>query len=138
VVEVIFTDEFEAWWGGLTEDEQEAVGAVVDALAERGVGLRFPLSSAIKGSKFALRELRVQSGGRPLRVFYAFDPKRQAVLLIGGDKAGRDRFYGEMVPTAEAIYEAYLQETEQAKQEVGRQPVPTAEVRRKWPSVGRI
>jgi len=112
VVEVVYTDEFEAWWDGLSEREQDDVGAVVDALQERGVGLRFPLSSAIRGSKIALRELRIQSGGHPLRVFYAFDPKRQAVLLIGGDKTGRDRFYAEMIPAAEAIYEAYLKETE--------------------------
>jgi len=115
VVEVLYTDEFEAWWGGLTDDQQDDVGAVVDALAERGVGLRFPLSSAIKASRVALRELRVQSGGHPLRVLYAFDPKRQAVLLIGGDKTGRDRFYEEMVPRAEAIYEAYLRETRQGR-----------------------
>ncbi|HSB60885.1 MAG TPA: type II toxin-antitoxin system RelE/ParE family toxin [Vicinamibacteria bacterium] len=110
MVEVVYTDEFEAWWDGLSEGEQEDVGAVVDALAERGVRLRFPLTSAIKGSKVALRELRIQSGGHPLRVFYVFDPKRQAVLLIGGDKAGRDRFYEEIIPRAEAIFEAYLRE----------------------------
>ena len=42
-----------------------------------------------------MRELRVQSGGRPIRVFYAFDPRRMAILLIGGDKTGDDRFYDE-------------------------------------------
>jgi hypothetical protein len=60
-----------------------------------------------------LRELRIQSAGRPLRVLYVFDPKRQAVLLIGGDKTGNDRFYQEMIPRAESIWEAYLRETQQ-------------------------
>ena len=72
---------------------------------------RFPsASSAIKGSSIAMRELRVQSGGKPLRVFYVFDPKRQAVLLLGGDKTGDKRFYESMIPKAERIYADYLKE----------------------------
>lgn len=46
----------------------------------------------------------------PIRVFYAFDPKRQAVLLLGADKTGRKRFYEEMIKRAEALWEEYLQE----------------------------
>jgi hypothetical protein len=57
-----------------------------------------------------LRELRIQSRGRPLRVFYAFDPLRQAVLLLGGDKTGDDRFYVSMVPRVEAIWVQYLRD----------------------------
>lgn len=57
-----------------------------------------------------MRELRVQSGGRPIRIFYAFDPRRSAILLIGGDKTGRDRFYEEMVPLADRLYDAHLEE----------------------------
>jgi hypothetical protein len=45
-----------------------------------------------------MRELRVQSSGKPLRVFYAFDPRRMAILLIGGDKTSDKRFYERMVP----------------------------------------
>lgn len=62
----------------------------------------------MNGASFALRELRAQSGGRPLRVFYAFDPERQAVLMIGGDKTGDDRFYEHRC--CEAIWQAYLKE----------------------------
>ena len=57
-----------------------------------------------------MRELRVQSGGRPLRVFYAFDPRRSAVLLIGGDKTGDGRFYERMVPIADELYDVYIAE----------------------------
>jgi hypothetical protein len=57
-----------------------------------------------------MRELRVQSGGRPLRVFYAFDPRRSAILLIGGDKTGDDRFYERMVPVADQLYDIYIAE----------------------------
>lgn len=50
----------------------------------------------------------VQSGGRPLRIFYCFEPSRPAVVIIGGDKTGDDRFYDRMIPTAEKLYRAYL------------------------------
>ena len=53
-----------------------------------------------------------QSGGRPIRVFYAFDPRRTSVLLIGGDKTGNDRFYEEYVPLADRLYDQYLGELE--------------------------
>lgn len=115
MVEVIFTDEFAAWWDDLTEGQQENVAVKVGLLAQLGVGLGHPHSSAILGSKVALRELRVQSGGHPLRVFYVFDAERQAVLLVGGDKTGRDRFYEEMIPVAERVYAEYLEETGQGK-----------------------
>jgi hypothetical protein len=52
----------------------------------------------------------MQSGGRPLRVFYAFDPRRSAILLIGGDKTGDDRFYERMVPIADQLYDLYIAE----------------------------
>ena len=55
-----------------------------------------------------MRELRVQSDGRPLRIFYAFDPRRVAILLIGGDKTGNDRFYIEYVRMADHIYDSHL------------------------------
>ncbi len=57
-----------------------------------------------------MRELRVQSGGRPIRAFYAFDPRRTAILLIGGDKTGDDRFYVKYVPVADRLYDTYLDE----------------------------
>ena len=57
-----------------------------------------------------LRELRIQPGGNPFRVFYAFDPLRQAVLLLGEDKTGDKRFYDRMIPEVEQIWEQYLQE----------------------------
>jgi hypothetical protein len=57
-----------------------------------------------------MRELRSQCKGQPLRTFYAFDPRRTAILLIGGDKTGDDRFYDVMVPLADRIYDNYLSE----------------------------
>ena len=61
-------------------------------------------------SEEQLRELRTQSGGEPLRTFYAFDPRRASILLIGGVKTGNDRFYQECVPIADALYDDQLEE----------------------------
>jgi hypothetical protein len=57
-----------------------------------------------------MRELRVQSGGKPLRIFYAFDPRRTAILLIGGNKTGDNRFYEKYIPIADRLYDTYLDE----------------------------
>jgi hypothetical protein len=106
------TDEFEQeFWNGLGESEQEAVAASVSLLEQRGPNLPFPYSSGIERSRHGhMRELRVQSGGKPIRIFYAFDPRRSAILLIGGDKTGKDRFYDEMVPVADRLYDVHLEE----------------------------
>ena len=61
-----------------------------------------------------MRELRIQHRGQPYRVFYAFDPRRSAILLIGGNKTGDDRFYEHMVPVADRIYDDHLQNLDQA------------------------
>jgi len=107
MVEVEATEEFEDWFVALDEKEAEAVARVVGLLEEKGVALGFPYSSAIKGSQ-ALRELRVQWSGHAVRVFYAFDPLRRAVLLLGGDKTGDDRFCETFIPRAERIWAEYL------------------------------
>jgi hypothetical protein len=108
--EVVATDEFRDWYQSLDDGDSRAVTRAVDRLELLGVALPFPYSSAIVGSRHALRELRAQSGGRPLRVLYVFDPRRDAVLLLGGDKTGDDRFYERMIPTAERIWDAYCDE----------------------------
>jgi hypothetical protein len=108
---VEYTDEFGAWWEMLGERAQDDIAAMVKLLEERGAQLPFPYSSGVKGSRHAhMRELRVQSGGDPLRVFYAFDPRRTTILLVGGNKAGDDRFYERMIPIADRLYDDYLLE----------------------------
>ena len=109
--EVEYTDEFGKWWQTLLESHQDAVVARVELLMEFGPRLPFPFSSGIRISRHGgMRELRVQSGGRSLRVFYAFDPRRTSILLIGGEKTGNDRFYEEYVPVADALYDEHLEE----------------------------
>ena len=55
-----------------------------------------------------MRELRVQHKGRPIRMLYTFDPRRAAILLLGGDKTGDDRWYDTHVPLADGIYDRHL------------------------------
>jgi hypothetical protein len=112
MTEVNITDCFQDWYVSLNEQDSDAVFRVVSLLERFGPSLGFPHSSAIVGSSYPLRELRVQSGGRPLRILYAFDPKRQALLLIGGDKTGKDRFYEETIPKAERLWKEYLADQE--------------------------
>ena len=108
---VEYTDEFGEWWSTLTDSEQEDISAMGELLMEKGPNLPFPFSSGIEGSKHPhMRELRAQSGGKPLRVFYAFDPRRSAILLIGGDKTGDKRFYAKMIPVADRLYDEHLEE----------------------------
>jgi len=112
--DVEFTDEFGEWWETLNEDEQRRVSFSVNLLKELGPSLKFPHSSDVRQSRHSsMRELRTQCEGRPLRTFYAFDPRRTAILLIGGEKTGNDRFYDVMVPIADRIYDKYLEEIQE-------------------------
>ena len=107
--EVEYTDELGAWWADLSEAEQESVDFSVRLLGEKGPNLGYPHSSGIETSKHAhMRELRVQHEGRPYRVLYAFDPRRSAILLIGGDKTGNIRWYETYVPVADRLYDTHL------------------------------
>ncbi len=112
--EVETTDEFVSWFGGLRRPDQDAIDFTVDLLIVQGPNLRFPYSSGIVNSRHShMRELRIQSEGRPLRILYAFDPRRSAILLIGGDKTGDRRFYERLIPVADELYDVHLEELKQ-------------------------
>ena len=110
--DVEYTDEFETWWiNELDSAGRESVAAHVALLEERGPALDYPYSSGIRRSRYShLRELRIQHEGRPYRVLYAFDPRRTAILLIGGTKKGDDRWYEVNVPLAEKLYTIHLEQ----------------------------
>jgi hypothetical protein len=106
---VEFTDEFGEWWNSLSEEEQEDIDAVVGVLEEKGPSLRRPYAGPIVQSKHShMKELIIQHAGRPYRVLFAFDPRRSAILLIGGDKTGNARWYDEFVPIADRLYDEHL------------------------------
>lgn len=109
--QIEYTNEFEAWWNKLDEAAQIDITAVVGLLEKRGTQLPYPYSSAIKGAKTSnLRELRVQHKGNPFRILYAFDPRRCAILLIGGNKTGKDLWYQKFIPLADKLYAEHLEE----------------------------
>lgn len=115
---VEFTDEFGRWWEGLSSEEQESVTASVGLLEKYGPTLPFPHSSGVKQSRHShMRELRIQHQGDPYRVLYAFDPLRIAILLIGGDKTGNDRWYDEHVPIADRLYDEHVQQVERERKD---------------------
>lgn len=109
--EVEYTDEFKEWWDTLDEQYRRQLALSVKLLEKYGPTLNFPYSSQINGSRHShMRELRTQSKGRPLRTLYAIDPRRTAILLIGGDKQGTDDWYATYVPKADELYDIYLRE----------------------------
>ena len=109
--EIEYTDEFGQWFDDLTPEQQLSVSRRVEQLRRDGPHLRRPLIGEIASSRYPnMKELRISKDGA-LRVLFAFDPRRTAILLIGGDKTGRwDEWYLETVPLADALYETYLQE----------------------------
>ena len=109
--EVVYTDEFEAWWSTLSDEQQEQIDAAVEVLEERGPDLGRPLVETLSGSSLNnLKELRVTKGGA-LRVLFIFNPVRQAVLLCRGDKTGNWKgWYRNAIAEAERLYEVHLKE----------------------------
>jgi hypothetical protein len=110
MAEVIYTDEFGDWFESLSAEEEKAIVNVVRKLEVLGLQLGYPHSSAIEGAPVAFRELRPKGGESPLRVIYAFDPVRDAVLIIGGDKSNDPKFYDRILPEASKIWQQYLAE----------------------------
>lgn len=109
--EVEYTDEFGRWWGSLAGAEQESVAHDVEILRSIGPGLGRPKVDTVKGSDFAnMKELRTQHGGEPYRTLFAFDPRRCAILLIGGKKTGDDRWYDTYLPLADRLYREHLEQ----------------------------
>lgn len=106
--EVEYTDEFEAWWHQLSEDDQERADALVEILAEKGPAAGRPAVDTVKGSRHPnMKELRPGT----VRVLFAFDPRRAAILLLGGDKRDRwDEWYQQMIPIADDLFDAHLKE----------------------------
>jgi hypothetical protein len=109
---VELTDEAEAWYRSLSDRDQNRIAAAIDGLVERGPNLGRPDVESIKSSRHHhMKELR--SRGGHLRALFAFDPRRSAIVLIGGDKSGDWRgWYERNVPLADDLYDDYLRELE--------------------------
>jgi hypothetical protein len=109
--EVEASDEFAEWYGALDEDESVSVDTAVDMLVEYGPRLGRPYADTLTGSQYPnMKELRVQHRGRPYRILFAFDPRRSAYLILGGDKSGDVNWYIDALRRAETIYAQHLKE----------------------------
>jgi hypothetical protein len=110
MVEVIVTDEFGGWYAELADGHQQSVIHSVGLLEQMGVHLPFPHSSELKGARYSLRELRVKAQGAQIRIAYAFDPARNAVLILGGAKSRRRSVLSLVYSASKGVWEQYLKE----------------------------
>ena len=104
------TDTFDEWFNTLCDTDRTNVLASLIVLQEKGPMLSRPYADTLKGSCHSnMKELRVQSKGDPIRVFFAFDPTRIGILLCAGNKTGNEkRFYDVMVPIADREFTEHL------------------------------
>jgi hypothetical protein len=108
---VLFHDAFDAEFEALEEGLQDELLAHAKLLAAFGPDLGRPTVDTLKGSRHTnMKELRFSWNGQVWRVAFAFDPQRQAILLVGGDKGGADqrRFYKRLLTVADACYDNHL------------------------------
>lgn len=104
------TDEYDTWFLAQDENGQESIRMKVELLEEYGPNLPRPYADTLKGSSLSnLKELRAQTENHVFRVAFLFDKERKAILLIGGDKKGKNekRFYRDLIKQAENIYQQY-------------------------------
>jgi len=108
------TDEFTAWYASLADDVADQVDELVDLVEQHGHQLKRPHADTLTGSKKIpnLKELRRKINDQThLRILFAFDPRRTAILLLGGNKSGNWKgWYQTAIPAAEVLYDKYLQE----------------------------
>ena len=116
VVEIV--EEFEPEYQGLHQDVQDALAEQVRVLQAVGPMLGRPRVDTLKGSRHAnMKELRFNAAGGRWRVAFAFDPRRQAILLVAGDKSGgsEQRFYRQLIHKADRRYDAHLERLRQER-----------------------
>ncbi len=108
--DVITTDKFDEWFDSMDDNDRANIIAGMLLLEAKGPALSRPYADTVDGSRFSnMKELRVQSKGKPVRVFFAFDPKRKAILLCAGNKSKNEkRFYKVMIPIADKEYQIHL------------------------------
>ena len=110
---IVYTDDCYTWLQQVSPTERNRLLARAELVAEQGPGLGRPVVETIKGPRHPnMKEIR--SG--TIRVLFAFDPVRQAVLLIGGDKENRwESWYRQNIPIADDLYDEWLIELKNRK-----------------------
>ncbi len=112
--EILFCEDFFLEFQQLSENAQNELLAHLTVLGKYGPGLGRPWVDTLKGSVYSnMKELRFVYQQVPYRYFFAFDPKRRAVVLVGGSKSNQKRFYEKMIRIADARYARHLQTLEE-------------------------
>lgn len=109
--EVATTDEFDGWFAELDEDAQAEIIAKVELLKLLGPRLSRPHADTLSGAKHAnMKELRADTADKVMRIAFAFDPERKALLLVAGNKTGvgQKRFYKQLIAKADELFDAHL------------------------------
>lgn len=113
------TDIFDGWFAALDAAAKIEVTAKVELLKHAGPHLGRPHADTLKGSKHKnLKELRADTADKVMRIAFAFDPQRSAILLVAGDKGGvsQARFYRRLIARADALFDAHLAELKRKKE----------------------
>ena len=113
---IIYRPRYSAWFVQCGEELQDEILAHLEVLKTMGPNLARPRVDHIKGSAHQnMKELRIQFKGDPVRVLFAFDPNRRAVLLLGGTKTGDERWYRRNIPLADQELTAHLREMDRGR-----------------------
>ncbi len=105
------TEEFDDWFAGLDAEARIEVIAKVELLKILGPRLGRPHADTLKGSRHAnMKELRADTRSKVMRIAFAFDPNRAAILLVAGDKTGvsAKRFYRQLLAKADGLFDGHL------------------------------
>ncbi len=114
---IIYLDAFETWLNDQEEGLCEESVAHVGMLAEGGPLLGRPWVDTLKGSGLPnLKEVRFEYKGAPIRILFAFDPKQQAVIMLGGDKSQDKKWYKKNIQIAERLYKEHVEKLAKAEQ----------------------
>jgi hypothetical protein len=119
---VLLLDNFSDWLDAQDDTCRERVIAHLKLLQDRGPLLGRPYADTLKDSKLSnLKELRLQYKTEPIRILFAFDPKQQAVIILGGSKQGDNRWYDDHIPIAEKLFAEHLEKQREANKEARKE-----------------
>ncbi|RAU31077.1 MULTISPECIES: type II toxin-antitoxin system RelE/ParE family toxin [unclassified Pantoea] len=111
--EIIFSSHFKDWLLSQEINLKKRLAAALLNLEHYGPLLPRPYADTVHGSSYHnMKELRIQYAGQPIRVFYAFDPERKAIVLCAGNKRGDKQFYQRMIALADQIFTNHLEHAE--------------------------
>lgn len=114
---VVTLEEFRYWYDGQDDGSKEEVAGYLRTLQQYGPSLGRPFVDTLKGSTLPnLKELRFEYKRAPIRILFAFDPKQQCVVILGGDKSKDKRWYKINIPKAEKLYRKHLETLERERE----------------------